>query len=89
MAGYHLRDIAKGTLGDVSKIKEEYEEFLESLEQKNPIMALVELSDMIGAIEAYAEKHHKITLKDIITLKEATQRAFKSGSRTSPRPAII
>ena len=85
MAGYHLRDIPRGEFGEVSKIREEFEEFLESLEQNNPIMALVELSDMIGAIEGYAEKHHKITLDDILALKNATQRAFKSGCRTPKR----
>ena len=85
MAGYHLRDIARGEFGEVSKIREEFEEFIESLEQNNPIMALVELSDMIGAIEGYAEKHHNITLADILALKTATHRAFKSGSRTPKR----
>ena len=85
MAGYHLRDIPRGTFGEVSKITEEYEEFLESLEQKNPIMAMVELSDIIGAIEGYAEKHFKISLDDILALKNATQRAFKSGCRSPKR----
>ena len=85
MAGYHLRDIPRGAFGEVSKITEEYEEFLESLEQKNPIMAMVELSDLIGAIEGYAEKHFKISLEDILALKNATQRAFKSGCRTPKR----
>ncbi len=85
MAGYHLRDIPRGEFGEVSKIREEFEEFLESLEQNNPIMALVELSDMIGAIEGYAEKHHNIKLDDIIALKTATHRAFKSGSRIPKR----
>jgi hypothetical protein len=85
MAGYHLRDIPRGVFGEVSKITEEYEEFLESLEQKNPIMAMVELSDMIGAIEGYAEKHFKISLDDILALKNATQRAFKSGCRSPKR----
>lgn len=82
MAGYHLREIPRGEYGEVSKIKEEYEEFLESLEQSNPIMALVELSDLIGAIEGYAKKHYNISLDDIMSLKNATERAFKSGCRT-------
>ena len=46
MPGYHLREIKRGVFGEVSKITEEYEEFLESLEQKNPVMALVELSEL-------------------------------------------
>lgn len=83
MAGYHLRDIKRGVYGEASKITEEHEEFVESLEQKNPIMALVELSDLIGAIEAYSKKHYNITLDDLLVLKEATRRAFANGSRYS------
>jgi hypothetical protein len=85
MPGYHLRDIKRGQFGEASKITEEYDEFIESLEQKNPIMALVELSDLIGAIEGYASRHFNITLDDLIALKSATDRAFKSGHRTAKR----
>jgi hypothetical protein len=81
MAGYHLREIKRGVFGEASKITEEHEEFLESLEQKNPIMALVELSDLVGAIEGYARKHHNLTMEDLLTMKNATQRAFTNGSR--------
>lgn len=79
--GYHVRQIEKGVLGYHSKIKEEFEEFEDALEQGNPVMALVELSDMIGAIEEYALKHHNITLDQLINMTRATQRAFKSGGR--------
>lgn len=51
--GYHLRKIEKGELGKFSKVVEEFEEFLDALEQQNYIMALVELSDMYGAIEHF------------------------------------
>lgn len=81
MAGYHLREIPKGVLGDSSKIEEEYLEFQDALAQENPLMALHELSDLIGAIEAYAARHN-ISLKSLIAMKEATQRAFKNGDRT-------
>jgi len=56
--GYHLREIKKGELGQFSKIEEEFEEFLDAIEQKNPIMALVELSDMMGAIEHYCQTNN-------------------------------
>lgn len=85
MSGYHLREIKRGEFGEVSKITEEYDEFIESLEQKNPVMALVELSDLIGAIEGYTLRHHKITLDDLLALKNATKRAFESGHRTAKR----
>ena len=85
MPGYHLREIKRGEFGEVSKITEEYEEFIESLEQKNPIMALVELSDLIGAIEGYALRYHNISLEEILALKDATKRAFESGHRCAKR----
>ena len=42
---------------------------------------MVELSDLIGSIEAYCKLHHNITLDDLITMKEATKRAFTDGTR--------
>lgn len=56
MAGYHLRKISKGVLGELSKVKEELEEAEDAQAQGVKIMLLVELSDMIGAIKAVAEK---------------------------------
>ena len=80
---YHLREIKRGVFGHASKITEEHEEFLEALEQGNPVMALVELTDMIGAIEAYAVQNHAITLDELINMKNATKRAFESKTRIS------
>jgi len=82
MAGYHITKIEKGVLGTSSKIKEELEELLDSEFQNNPVMALVELADMLGAIESYLEHNHpSITLENIITMKNATRRAFEGGQR--------
>ena len=79
--GYHSRLIQKGVLGTPSKIKEEYEEFLDALEQGNSIMALLELSDLMGAIESYAQEKHKISFAELMKMTRATQSAFKDGSR--------
>ena len=78
--GYHQKIIQKGVLGEPSKIREEFEEFMDSVAQDNPVMALIELSDLIGAIEAYAEKNN-VTLDNLITMKNATKRAFETGHR--------
>lgn len=83
--GYHQRKIDKGTLGQPSKIREEYEEFVDAVEQDNSVMALIELSDMLGAIEAYASRHN-ITLYDLMIMMKATQSAFKDGTRKSEQP---
>lgn len=80
---YHIAEIPKGELGHLSKINEEYLEFLDAYNQSNPIMELLELSDLLGAIEAYTLNHYDIELRDIIVMKEATQRAFESGHRTT------
>ena len=77
--GYHLREIAKGEIGEASKIVEEMNEFLDGVEQQNKILQMIELSDLIGAIELYAESKLGSTLKDIIEFKDITKRAFESG----------
>jgi hypothetical protein len=80
--GYHKAFIQKGTLGEASKIKEEIEEFFDALDQGVHIMALVELSDLIGSISAYLEKHHpQLTIKDLIAMSDVTKRAFLNGHR--------
>jgi hypothetical protein len=80
--GYHLTPIQKGTLGELSKIREELDEAFDAEKQDNPVMCLLELSDLLGAVECYLEaKHPSVTLNDLLTMSEATQRAFKKGHR--------
>lgn len=80
--GYHIKEIEKGNIGELSKVYEEVEEVKDASTQDNELMVLVELSDVVGAIECYLDKHHKsITLQHLITMSDATKRAFKSGSR--------
>lgn len=80
--GYHLREIDKGVLGEASKVREEVEEFLDAVDQGVSIMALVELSDLIGAVQAYLEVHHpSVSLQDLIAMSNVTARAFKNGRR--------
>ncbi len=79
--GYHRIKINKGVLGEASKITEEYVEFLDAFAQKNSVMELVELSDLLGAIEAYTKKKYLIDLDTLLTMTRATQRAFELGQR--------
>lgn len=83
--GYHKNKIPKGILGEVSKIDEEYLEFKDALESENPVMSLVELSDLLGAIEAFSKKRHNLSLGDLLKMTEATKSAFEDGSRIDPR----
>lgn len=79
---YHINAIPRGVYGKASKVKEEMLEWADALEQGVFVMELVELSDLLGAIEAYI-KPHDLTLDDLIAMKNVTKRAFDSGHRES------
>lgn len=82
--GYHKAVIARGVFGEDSKIYEEIDEFADALDQNVQIMALVELSDVVGAIEGWLGKYHPtVTLADLAAMAAVTRRAFESGSRES------
>ena len=67
MAGYHLYDIPKGVLGEYSKVIEEFEEFQDALEQDAAIMAIIELSDLVGAAKYYYfEQGEKARWQEVI-----------------------
>jgi hypothetical protein len=81
-AGYHLENISKGQIGEISKIQEELDELKDAALQKSKIMELVELSDLIGAIELYLEKYHsETTIEDLKIMSDITKRAFINGHR--------
>ena len=44
-------------------------------------MELVEISDLLGAIEMYTKKQYNITLQDLDVMNKTTQRAFINGRR--------
>lgn len=80
--GYHLSEIAKGELGESSKLLEEILELQDAERQSCKIMAMLELADLVGAIEAYLKKHMPgITFTDLIKMARITRRAFKNGRR--------
>lgn len=80
--GYHLRPIVtEGVYGEPSKIREELEELEEALDQDNRILALCELADLYGALEAVAESLGTSML-EVSQMAAATRRAFQDGSRT-------
>lgn len=80
--GYHLTKIKKGKYGNISKIQEELDELKDAKEQGSSIMELVELSDLVGAIEGYLEENHPNTsLNDLIIMNKITKRAFGVGDR--------
>lgn len=84
--GYHIANIPCGIYGDISKIEEELSELKDAINQGNRIMQLIELSDLLGAISGYLEKNHpSYSINDIIIMSQATDRAFKDGTRQPKR----
>lgn len=64
MAGYHLKPIFKGILGEFSKIEEEFNEFIDAHEQSCALMGLIELSDLLGSIKHYFAAQQQIVYWD-------------------------
>jgi hypothetical protein len=82
--GYHLVTIPRGELGEISKIQEELDELRDAMAQGSRVMAAVELSDMVGAIRSFMERHLPgLTIQDLLTFSDITKRAFVNGQRTS------
>ena len=78
--GYHLRTIPKGTLGKPSKILEELLELIDAEEQDCKILAICELADIYGALQACAEGYG-MTMVDLAKMSATTKRAFLNGHR--------
>ncbi len=80
--GYHIANIQKGVLGEISKIQEELDELKDANSQQAKIMELCELADILGAIKAYLQNHHpNFTIEDCIKMANLTESAFREGRR--------
>jgi hypothetical protein len=79
----HKAKIAKREFGSIGKIEEEFLELMDAWEQNNRIMTLIELSDLVGAIQGFLENQfaYTVNLNDVLKMKEATRSAFLSGER--------
>lgn len=81
--GYHIKTIKRGKLGETSKIQEELDELIDAEQQNCKILALCELSDLIGSIESYLELHFpEITIADLVQMSNLTKKAFRDGTRS-------
>lgn len=78
---YHVNEIDKGVLGEFSKIKEEFQELQDAVEQEDRILQICELTDLIGAIEEFSNSKFRLTLMDLITFSNKTKSAFREGKR--------
>lgn len=78
--GYHLTNIPKGKLGELSKIEEEFLELKDAAFQCNKVLCICELCDLVGAIEAYA-KQFNLKIDDLALMANKTKAAFEDGTR--------
>lgn len=80
--GYHLVDIPRGDLGELSKLREELAELQDAMDQGSKVMMAVEAADLVGALKLFLERHLPgTTLADLETFSEITKRAFINGRR--------
>lgn len=83
MAGYHTTEIKRGEYGEFSKIIEEALEAEDAYVTGNPVMVLQELSDLLGAIEGYTLSKFNISMDNLLTMSQLTQKVFREGYRVS------
>ena len=81
--GYHTSHIEKGELGEFSKIKEEFLELQDAVDQGVKGLIVCELSDLYGAMEEYV-KRFNMTMEDVRAFSDLTKSAFADGERTAP-----
>lgn len=78
---YHLKEIPKGKIGEFSKIKEEFLELEDAVIQKDKILQICELTDLIGAIKLFSLNNFCLSLDDLINFNKKTEDAFLQGKR--------
>ena len=79
--GYHKREIKKGVLGEFSKVQEEFTELFDAFEQTDKVLQICELTDLLGAMEAFALSEFNLTIEDLLKFSNKTKSAFEEGIR--------
>jgi len=79
---YHKIKICKHDVKSPFKLQEEFFEYLDAVANKNPIMAVQELSDLYGCLENEISKYG-MSVEDLKKMSELTKSVFKSGLRKS------
>lgn len=79
--GYHINKIEKGKIGEFSKIKEEFQELEDAFQQKDKVLQICELTDLIGAIEIFSSTKFGISLEDLKKFSDKTVASFVEGTR--------
>ena len=75
---FHKAIIQKGIYGELSKIKEELDEAYDAESQNQDLMLLIELSDIIGAVEGVSKKYG-FTLEQLIAFAKLRSKVAMEG----------
>jgi hypothetical protein len=62
-ARWHQTKTAKGIFGELSKVIEQYAELVDTVAQAQPVMTLIEPSDLIGAIDGVLARRGRSVLE--------------------------
>ena len=73
MSFYHTKKIAKGKVGEFSKITEEYQELQDAIDQKDKVLQICELTDLVGAIELFSLENFNLSIYDLVKFSHKTQ----------------
>lgn len=73
LSPFHTQPIKKGQYGELSKIQEELDEAFDAEKQGIDLMLLIELSDIIGAVEGVAKKYN-FTLDQLIQFSKVRKK---------------
>lgn len=78
-SGYHLTPIPKGMLGEISKIDEELAELKDAITQGDKILSIIELSDLYGAIQFFAQSTFGLEMDDLKNFSDKTIKVKSNG----------
>lgn len=77
--GYHTQFIVKGEYGKFSKVKEEFDELKDAWENReSKVLTICELSDLYGAMEAFANECLNISMDEIVKFSDLTKEVYQN-----------
>lgn len=85
---WHVNPIKKGVLGELSKIQEELDEALDAEQQGQDIMEICELTDIIGACAARAQKKYGLSLDQLVKFSKLRSQVALAQSATDNAPVV-
>lgn len=85
MAKWHEKKIKKGIFGELSKIEEELEEAKDAEDQNLDVMLLIELSDIVGAVEGVSMKKFNMPIEQLLAFARKRSEIIISEQKTKKK----